>query len=39
VVRFANSHLVYAVTWFALALGVAVALGFVLRTPRHGEAS
>lgn len=39
VVRFANSHLVYAVTWFALALGVAVALGFVLRTQRHGEAS
>lgn len=38
VVKFANSHLVYAITWFALALGVALALGLVLRTPRHGEA-
>lgn len=38
VVKFANSHLVYAITWFALALGVALALGFVLRTSRHGEA-
>jgi surfeit locus 1 family protein len=37
VVRFANSHLVYAITWFALALGVAVALGVALRAQRRGD--
>jgi surfeit locus 1 family protein len=38
VVRFANSHLVYAITWFALALGVAAALGAALRAQRPGDA-
>lgn len=31
VVRFSDNHLVYAVTWFALAAMVAAALAFVLR--------
>lgn len=39
VVRFANSHLVYAITWFALALGTLVGLGLVLRAGRAGESS
>nr|QQZ51934.1 SURF1 family protein [Phenylobacterium glaciei] len=38
VVRFPNSHLVYAITWFALALGVAVALGVAQRAQRRGDA-
>lgn len=37
VVKFANSHLVYAITWFGLALGVVAALGFVLRVQRGGD--
>lgn len=39
VVRFANSHLAYACTWFALALGSAAALGLMLRVRRAGGAS
>jgi surfeit locus 1 family protein len=35
VVDFPNNHLVYALTWFALAAGVAVAAGYVLATERH----
>lgn len=31
-VRFNNNHLIYAVTWFGLALLAVLALGFVLRT-------
>ncbi|AOO80704.1 SURF1 family protein [Bosea vaviloviae] len=31
VLRFANSHLVYALTWFALALMLAAAAAFVIR--------
>ncbi|MBN8911872.1 MAG: SURF1 family protein, partial [Rhizobiales bacterium] len=31
-VRFNNHHLVYALTWYALALLAALGLGFVLRT-------
>lgn len=39
VLRFANNHLVYALTWFALALMLACAMIFVLRDEyrlRHG---
>ncbi|MFA6965321.1 SURF1 family protein [Bosea sp. (in: a-proteobacteria)] len=39
VLRFANNHLVYALTWFALALMLACAMIFVLRGEyrlRHG---
>ncbi|KPH80662.1 Surfeit locus 1 family protein [Bosea vaviloviae] len=39
VLRFANNHLVYALTWFALALMLACAMIFVLRCEyrlRHG---
>ncbi|MDZ7892050.1 MAG: SURF1 family protein [Rhodoferax sp.] len=35
VVRFSNSHLVYAFTWFGLALMVLVAGGFVVRYERR----
>ena len=31
-VRFPNNHLVYAITWFGLALLAALAIGFVVRT-------
>lgn len=31
VVRFSNNHLVYALTWFALAIGLVLATVFVLR--------
>jgi surfeit locus 1 family protein len=31
VLRFANNHLVYALTWFALALMLAAAAAFVTR--------
>ncbi|HEY9094922.1 MAG TPA: SURF1 family protein [Hydrogenophaga sp.] len=34
VVRFSNSHLVYALTWFSLALMVAGAMGYVARYGR-----
>lgn len=34
VVRFANSHLAYALTWFTLALGSAIGLALVLRDDR-----
>lgn len=38
VLRFTNNHLVYALTWFALAAMVAAAGWFVLRkTPRHTD--
>jgi surfeit locus 1 family protein len=32
VIRFANSHLVYALTWYGLALMVLAAIGILLRT-------
>ena len=35
VVRFSNSHLVYAITWFGLAVMVLVAGGFVVRYERR----
>lgn len=35
VVQFPNNHLVYALTWFALAAGVAAAAVFVLVQERH----
>ena len=38
-IAFANSHLVYAVTWFALALMVAGAAFWVMRDARKGAAS
>ncbi|MEZ5702368.1 MAG: SURF1 family protein [Burkholderiaceae bacterium] len=34
VVRFSNNHLVYALTWFSLALMVAGAVGYVARSGR-----
>ncbi len=41
VIAFRNSHLVYALTWYALALMVAVAAGYLLRRgglrPRAGQ--
>jgi surfeit locus 1 family protein len=44
-VRFTNNHLVYAITWFGLALLAALALGYVVRTefgpprpPRRADA-
>lgn len=35
VVRFANSHLVYALTWFGMAVLTAVGFGFFLREERR----
>ncbi|WP_336470404.1 SURF1 family protein [Caldimonas tepidiphila] len=35
VLRFSNSHLVYALTWFALALMVAAATAYLLREERQ----
>lgn len=35
VIKFQNSHLVYAITWYALALMVAAAWWFVARGPRR----
>lgn len=37
VIDFHNNHLVYAVTWFALAAMVALATGYVLREDRRRE--
>ncbi|MCY7317199.1 MAG: SURF1 family protein, partial [Ramlibacter sp.] len=37
VVRFHNSHLVYAITWYALALMTAFGFGRVLREERRGR--
>jgi surfeit locus 1 family protein len=34
VIAFANNHLVYAITWYALALMVAGAAWLVVRTER-----
>jgi surfeit locus 1 family protein len=34
VIRFPNNHLVYAITWFALALGVMLAARLVIREQR-----
>ena len=39
VLQFPNNHLVYAVTWFALAAGVAAAAGFVIVSDRRRTAS
>ncbi|MFA9219422.1 MAG: SURF1 family protein [Sphingomonadaceae bacterium] len=36
-VQFPNNHLVYAVTWFALALMMAAAIYWVLRDARHAR--
>lgn len=36
VIRFPNNHLVYAITWFALALGVMLAAWLVVREQRKG---
>ncbi|PLP58333.1 hypothetical protein CYK37_15620 [Mesorhizobium loti] len=38
VVSFRNSHLVYALTWFGLAVMLSAALGFVLLRGRHHAA-
>jgi surfeit locus 1 family protein len=38
VLRFSNNHLVYALTWFALAAMVAGATGYLLRERRRGPA-
>lgn len=35
VIRFPNNHLVYAITWFALALGMILAAWLVLREQRN----
>ncbi|GAA4344505.1 hypothetical protein GCM10023165_27730 [Variovorax defluvii] len=37
VIAFRNHHLVYALTWFALALGVAIATGWTLRSARQSR--
>lgn len=39
VITFHNSHLVYAVTWYALALMVAAAWWFVARGPRRQDSA
>ena len=39
VVHFTNSHLVYAITWFALALGSACGLVLILRADRAEDAA
>ena len=36
VIRFPNNHRVYAITWFALALGVMLAAWLVVREQRKG---
>lgn len=35
-IRFPNNHRVYAITWFALALGVMLAAWLVVREQRKG---
>ena len=37
VIDFHNNHLVYAITWYALALMIALAVGYVLREDRRSR--
>jgi surfeit locus 1 family protein len=37
VLQFPNNHLVYAITWFALAAMMAAAFGYVLLDHRRGR--
>ena len=39
VIRFPNSHLVYALTWFGMALLSLAGMGLVLRERRRGKGS
>jgi surfeit locus 1 family protein len=39
VVTFHNSHLVYAITWYTLALMTAIAIGMGMRRPRDPQTS